>query len=232
MALKVFGAFVGVAGLFAVCAPVQAATYDVTTAPADPFDFTATVGTSPLVQGPGTLGGQPYWTNTLLLPQTAYVVVNTSGAEADYSNTVRLPTGALSLDPQGVGYVAVNFHAPTTGTYVVTSEFFGDDIGERTHTVGILKNGISLFSPGSISSFGGTQDYDFSVSLNATDVLSFVVNGGSVNDCGFCNLSTGLTAQISAVPEPSTWAMMILGFAGVGFMAYRRKQNGSALQLV
>jgi hypothetical protein len=27
----------------------------------------------------------------------------------------------------------------------------------------------------------------------------------------------------AAVPEPSTWAMMILGFAGVGFMAYRRK---------
>jgi outer membrane lipase/esterase len=26
-----------------------------------------------------------------------------------------------------------------------------------------------------------------------------------------------------AVPEPSTWAMMILGFAGVGFMVYRRK---------
>lgn len=33
----------------------------------------------------------------------------------------------------------------------------------------------------------------------------------------------------SAVPEPSTWAMMLLGFAGLGFMAYRRKQNGSAL---
>jgi hypothetical protein len=27
----------------------------------------------------------------------------------------------------------------------------------------------------------------------------------------------------TAVPEPSTWALMILGFAGVGFMAYRRK---------
>jgi hypothetical protein len=25
-----------------------------------------------------------------------------------------------------------------------------------------------------------------------------------------------------AVPEPSTWAMMIFGFAGIGFMAYRR----------
>ena len=36
----------------------------------------------------------------------------------------------------------------------------------------------------------------------------------------------------SAVPEPSTWAMMILGFAGVGFMAYRRKSNGPALRIV
>jgi hypothetical protein len=27
----------------------------------------------------------------------------------------------------------------------------------------------------------------------------------------------------AAVPEPSTWAMMIAGFAGVGFMAYRRR---------
>jgi PEP-CTERM motif len=35
----------------------------------------------------------------------------------------------------------------------------------------------------------------------------------------------------AAVPEPSTWAMMILGFFGIGFMAYRRKQNGPALRL-
>jgi phospholipase/lecithinase/hemolysin len=32
-----------------------------------------------------------------------------------------------------------------------------------------------------------------------------------------------------AVPELSTWAMLILGFGGVGFMAYRRRQNGSSL---
>ena len=29
----------------------------------------------------------------------------------------------------------------------------------------------------------------------------------------------------SAVPEPSTWAMLLLGFAGVGIMAYRRKSK-------
>ncbi len=35
------------------------------------------------------------------------------------------------------------------------------------------------------------------------------------------------TLSISAVPEVSTWAMMILGFLGLGFVAYRGKSNHS-----
>ena len=34
-----------------------------------------------------------------------------------------------------------------------------------------------------------------------------------------------------AVPEPSTWAMMILGFLGLGFMAYRRKNSTTVTRL-
>ena len=41
-------------------------------------------------------------------------------------------------------------------------------------------------------------------------------------------LVTGFNEQVSAVPEPSTWAMMILGFAGVGFVAYRRRNQISS----
>ena len=37
------------------------------------------------------------------------------------------------------------------------------------------------------------------------------------------------TATVSAVPEPSTWAMLLLGFAGLGFMAYRRKAKPALL---
>ncbi len=33
----------------------------------------------------------------------------------------------------------------------------------------------------------------------------------------------------AAVPEPSTWAMMVLGFAGLGFMSYRRKSRKGGL---
>jgi hypothetical protein len=36
--------------------------------------------------------------------------------------------------------------------------------------------------------------------------------------CHLCQLR-----PISAVPEPSTSAMMILGFLGIGVMAYRKK---------
>jgi hypothetical protein len=39
-----------------------------------------------------------------------------------------------------------------------------------------------------------------------------------------------VTATISAVPEPSTWAMMILGFAGVGYLAYRRRNHAPAIR--
>ena len=36
-----------------------------------------------------------------------------------------------------------------------------------------------------------------------------------------------LVLQVAAVPELSTWAMMILGFCGVGFMAYRRRTTAA-----
>jgi hypothetical protein len=43
-------------------------------------------------------------------------------------------------------------------------------------------------------------------------------NNGYAADVVVDNFSISTT-----VPGPSTWAMMILGFAGIGFMAYRRK---------
>ena len=50
---------------------------------------------------------------------------------------------------------------------------------------------------------------------NRIDKIDVLSDGGSILQPG--------------VPEPSTWAMMILGFAGVGFMAYRRKSRPSLM---
>jgi hypothetical protein len=35
----------------------------------------------------------------------------------------------------------------------------------------------------------------------------------------------GLASGTLTVPEPSTWAMMLLGFAGLGYAGYRRRQK-------
>jgi len=55
---------------------------------------------------------------------------------------------------------------------------------------------------------------------------------GSVHIDRFSGSMDSLKVEVAgAVPEPSTWAMMILGLAGVGFMGYRRsrKDRGVAL---
>jgi hypothetical protein len=44
---------------------------------------------------------------------------------------------------------------------------------------------------------------------------------------GYVSASSSLVA---AVPEPSTWAMLVLGFAGIGFMAYRKNRSGPAFR--
>jgi hypothetical protein len=41
----------------------------------------------------------------------------------------------------------------------------------------------------------------------------------------------GCHISVNSLPEPSTWAMKILGFGGLGFMAYRRRQSGAALRV-
>jgi hypothetical protein len=55
--------------------------------------------------------------------------------------------------------------------------------------------------------------------------VSLDVDGGfSATQQALVNNFT-VTSLAGAVPEPSTWAMLILGFAGLGFMAYRRKNK-------
>jgi hypothetical protein len=46
------------------------------------------------------------------------------------------------------------------------------------------------------------------------------------------NFTFSATTVVAGVPEPSTWAMMILGFVGLGFMAYRRKDKPTGFRFV
>jgi hypothetical protein len=85
----------------------------------------------------------------------------------------------------------------------------------------IILNGAttvaSLPAPGDPSdNFNNLHFVSFLAGVG-TDTLDFVIT-----DTG---PPLAFRFEVAAVPEPSTWAMMILGFAGLGFMAYRRKNS-------
>ncbi len=77
-----------------------------------------------------------------------------------------------------------------------------------------VDNGGILFN-------AGGWDYNF-YTVGAQYYLSTYNPNGSLYNPG----DTG-GVVVAAVPEPGTWAMMILGFAGVGFVAYRRRGAGA-----
>lgn len=109
-------------------------------------------------------------------------------------------------------------------------------VGFDTFFNGLGPLTLSVFGPGNVfldsitfvtglDPATGLADKGYLGFTSTTPIAGFQfesTNGGTLNT-GFTDIS------IAAVPEPSTWAMMILGFAGVGFMAYRRRNQGVAL---
>jgi len=74
---------------------------------------------------------------------------------------------------------------------------------------------LSTYS-GSVSLAAGTHEFAFHFSRGETlfgRAPYFGIDGVSL-----------VQQQVGAVPEPSTWAMMLLGFAGIGYGVYRRKK--------
>jgi hypothetical protein len=72
--------------------------------------------------------------------------------------------------------------------------------------------------------FGGTSGGDSFFGLVQT------CDAGCANETTYASdLTATFRPEIAAVPEPSTWAMMLLGFAGISLMAYRRKSKPALL---
>jgi len=65
--------------------------------------------------------------------------------------------------------------------------------------------------------------------LNLDGLYAYLQGYGLLQDGIYTDANGDLVdvigAPVSAVPEASTWAMMVVGFLGVGFVAYRRKNR-------
>lgn len=86
----------------------------------------------------------------------------------------------------------------------------------------------SATAAGANINLAGTDPFVLSsISFVATAAGTFGFSFGTASNDNVGPLLDDVRLDVSAVPEPSTWAMMILGFFGVGFMAYRRRNQMS-----
>lgn len=118
-------------------------------------------------------------------------------------------TGAGGIGPAGAFLSVGNQFFDISGIYDLNVTV-GAPIG--------FKAFLSVFADsGSAGSISSSADFG-----NSLHVFFDVPEGYTFDTLSGHNYSSTL---LSAVPEPSTWAMVVLGFAGVGFMAYRRRNT-------
>ena len=99
----------------------------------------------------------------------------------------------------------------------------GDTVHLTTLSGGKPNNLIVGLNPHQNNGFDEFNPY-----ISHFGTFTFSCTGCSMTDT-ISNVSLSFGTEgfvVTAVPEPSTWAMLILGFMGVGFMAYRRKSQG------
>jgi hypothetical protein len=132
----------------------------------------------------------------------------------------------------------LNVFITASGLTAPTSAFFSS-FTENVLSAGVTVQQLTFYDVGNgifatttplgsttFSNIGTTVQTSFldsgpgPYSITEEYIITAGSGGGSAN-----------STIVVSVPETSTWAMMILGFLGVGFMAYRGKGRGPALRL-
>ena len=180
-------------------------------------------------------------TNILTVSQTGISV-------PDIDSLKSTPNGELVLTSEGDGPTTMNpigtfslISNPGTATQTVTNVPVADASGRPSEGMDdVLFPGVTQ---GTLFVTDTPTNTVYEVKLTGLDPNTPIISLGTFGEVATVNpltgivetpLLTGLTAPHGldfipfAVPEPSTWALMVLGFAGLGFAGYRRAKAAVA----
>jgi hypothetical protein len=138
------------------------------------------------------------------------VVCNVTGAVTPCAFT---DTGSF-VTPAGFNSVSLTISTAINGSNPATDVNF----------TSVLFNGVAFsLTPNGAAEFGSLLNQ--AIAAGATNTIT--VNGTTGGNGSFRGtLSFG---NVAAVPEPGTWAMMLLGFGAIGFSMRRRRSQASHL---
>lgn len=187
-----------------------------------------------------------------LTTTTILTVADTGISSPDIDSLKSTPSGQLVLTSEGDGPTTGN----PIGTFTLISN---PGTAKQTVTNVPVKDAAGLASQGMddvlfpsrssgwlyVAASGNDTVYKLFLTGLDTSAPIIAFNGGSIggfNELGVVDPTTGVIESsfltgvkglhgmdFVAAPEASTWAMMLLGFAGLGFMGYRASAKRAAL---
>jgi hypothetical protein len=150
-------------------------------------------------------------------------------------NVVASPNGgsfvAIDGDPLGNGSISQTISGLTVGQkYTLTFDWAAAQLINKNQTYQVQltvdfgtasqQTANLVEGPGK---FSGWQSETMSfTATKATQTLTFLANGHPTGQPPVALLDG---VSLTAVPEPASWAMMILGFGAIGLMMRRRSQS-------
>lgn len=148
------------------------------------------------------------------------------GIEVQYNNVAGVPFSGenlVELDSSGNSEMS---RAITSGSYSLTFYYSPrPGVPAASNGIDVLLNGVSIFN---VTGAGGgqtgwvQQTVNFATGSGGT--LSFAALGTNDSLGGYIE-----DVQLTAVPEPATWAMMLGGFGLAGTALRRRSRLASVL---
>ena len=134
-----------------------------------------------------------------------------------YNLTLGLTSDYL-VNNAGPDVVGVSFANPVYGFAADIGSYYNWSHATPRITFDFAGSSQSFTLPNYLFQTSNTLNF---VGFTSTTPFSKISISDGTNGLVIDNFNSATGLQ-SAVPEPSTWAMLILGFAGIGFMGYRR----------
>jgi PEP-CTERM motif len=160
-------------------------------------------------------------------PDTTHVFFNTVFASAEYPEFVNDFVDGFGLFLNGTNIAFANGQPVNIDNSGMVNTGFpvnGGNDGSAFQTTPL--GGVLLQNGNAVITYGGE------VTPGSTNTLTFIVadaNDSALDTAAFIQ-GLGNAPPPIGTPEPSTWAMMILGFAGMAWMGWRRRA-GQHVQL-
>jgi hypothetical protein len=186
-------------------------------------DVTGTLGAGPSAPeivhftGDTTAAGDE---NDVMLQQGAGQA-ELSGATISGNTTEGLISGDIFLtDNAGMEWIELAFFG-LTGTSIdfSLSGLAADGVTPEEFAFNFLLDG------------SGSARYAFdAINGEVITNLAYTINGGSADGLRQVRIASS-TSGVPPVPEPATWAMMLMGFGAAGYAMRRRRQQGGISQI-